>query len=121
MKRKLAILMLVVVFALLSVGPALAQGEIDAPTKFLVEGQITDIDGSSFTVVVWDGHGAAHPYIGQELILQVLPKTIYRDCTSGCVPITFADLQVGDIIDPAKGTVSGGVFTARLVRVDNDL
>jgi hypothetical protein len=121
MKQRLAILGLVGVLALLLAVPVLAQGEIAAPAKFLVEGRITAIGTDSFTVKVWDGHGAARRYIGQELTLQVVPGTIYRDCTSGCVPITFADLAVGDIVDPVKGTASGDVFTARLVRVDNDI
>src|SRR5512137_3216671 len=103
MKRKLAVLILFGVIALLSVAPVLAQDKIYATTKFLVEGRITSIDENSFTVMVWDGQSAAHSYIGQELTLQVVPNTSYRDCTSRCVRITFADLEVGDIIDPAKG------------------
>lgn len=121
MKTKLAMLILVGLAVFLSVGPALAQGEIDLGRKFLVEGRITVIGENSFTVHVWDGHGAARRFIGQDLTLQVAPETRYRDCTSGCVPISFADLEVGDILDPAKGIASGDVFTALLVRVDNDL
>lgn len=121
MKRKLAMLMLVGVVTLLAAGPALAQGEIDAAGKFLIEGRITAIGENSFTVRVWDGHGAARPYIGQDLTVQVVSFTRYRDCTSGCMPISFSDLQVGDILDPVKGFASGGVFTALVVRVDNDI
>ncbi len=121
MKQKLVVLLLVGVIALLSVGPALAQPAVQSSTKFLIEGRITAIGENSFTVHVWDGHGAARRLIGQDVELQVVDGTIYRDCTEGCVPITFADLQVGDILDPVKGMFRNGTFTALVVRIDNDI
>lgn len=121
MKKKLSVLMFVGVISLLSMAPALAQEKRSATTKFLVEGEITAIGDTSFTVQVWDGEGAAERYIGQELTLQVEPKTKYRYCQSRCMRITFADLEVGDLIDPAIGKASGEVFTIKSLRVDDSI
>jgi hypothetical protein len=120
-KKEMAILMLAAVIALFSAGTALAQAGGKVSAKFLVEGRITSIGAYWITVQVWDGEGAAHGYIGRELTLQTANDTIYLDCTSGCVPIRFNDLKVGDIIDPAKGRLNGDVFKTKRVQLDNDL
>ncbi len=85
---------------------------------FALTGTITALGTDSITVLVSTGNRLVRPHIGQELVVQVTGSTLYRQWTpDGCIPITFADLQVGDTTS-ISGTVSQGVFTARRVTVD---
>ena len=134
MKRKLAVLVLVALVALLAATPALAagpgggkgqqhrlgnnQGQWFVPQSFSLVGTITALDGNAITVQVYNGNRIVQPYIGQALTVQVTDSTRYRQWQpGGCIPISFGDVAVGDTTS-IQGTVSNSTFTAQRVTVD---
>jgi hypothetical protein len=134
MKRKLAVLLLVALVALIAATPALAAGrsrgnerqygEGGSPERrqiqqyFSLVGVITALDGDTITVEVYHGNRIIRPYIGGELTIKLTSSTRYRQWTSdGCIPISFDDLEVGGTTS-IQGTVSGGAFIADRITVD---
>jgi len=76
-----------------------------------------DIDNNTITVQVVDGNRFVWPYIEQELTVQVTGNTSFFEWyPDGRVPITFADVEVGDSTS-IHGTVAGDVCTADWVTV----
>jgi hypothetical protein len=134
MKRKLAVLLLVALVALIAATPALAAGrsrgnerqygEGGSPERrqiqqyFSLVGVITALDGDTITVEVYHGNRIIRPYIGEELTIKLTSSTRYRQWQpGGCIPISFDGVAVGDTAS-IQGTVSDDIFTAQRVPVD---
>ncbi len=84
---------------------------------FNLVGTITGIGDSTVTVQVASGNRLVKDFIGQTLTIQTTPSTRYLLRTSTeTVPITFADLQVGQKVS-VQGTLADGVWTARRITV----
>jgi hypothetical protein len=116
MRKKLVILAMVVLVALVTVTPALASGNeasSGSHQQFSVLGTITAIDGDTITVQVSEGSRLVWPHIGQALTVQMTPATLYYEWTpDGLVSITFGDVGVGFRTN-IHGTVDeDGNFTA---------
>jgi len=125
MRKKLVILAMVALITLVAVTPVLARrggpggsGGGGQPQLFALVGTITAIGSDTITVEVVDGNRLVWLYIGQELTVQVTGNTSFFEWHSdGRVPITFADVVVGDSAS-IHGTVASDVFTADWVTVD---
>jgi hypothetical protein len=135
MKRKLAVLVLAVLVALLAASPALAAGPGGGGREqqhrngssqggwpfrqwFSLVGVITGLDSGSITVQIYNGNRLVQPYIGQELTVEVTGTTRYRQwLPGGCVAISFDDVKVGDTTS-VQGVAAEGTFTAQRVTVD---
>lgn len=136
MKHKWMIVAMVVVALLVAAVPALA-AEPGAGNRYGVQngaaggqqlrqggqvfaliGTITALGTDSITVQVQGGNRLVRDYVGQELTVQVTEGTKYMRWTEGgSVPITFADLSVGDSTN-IRGLASDDLFTATRVTVD---
>jgi hypothetical protein len=116
MKKKLALLVLVTLIALVTATPALASrgnGEGGKPSSFTLCGYITAIGSDTITVQALNDR-----FAGQELTVQVTSSTSFLMWTAdGRVPVTFGDVEVGDSTN-IKGTIVGDVFVASQVTVD---
>ena len=121
MRKKLVILAMVALIALVTVAPALASAKAvnsGSHQQFSALGTIADIDGDTITIQVSEGSRLVWPSIGQELIVQMTPDTLYYRWTpDGLAPITFGEVKVGDRAN-IHGTVDeDGDFTADRVIV----
>jgi len=119
------VLGLAVMLLLVSVMPSLAAGGPPAGRgsngAFTLAGTITAIDGTTVTVHVVGGSSSVKAFVGKDLVLQTIDDTRYLLRTSTVtVPITFADLQVGQTIS-ASGTVANDVWTALRITVGAEL
>ena len=135
MKKRWMLLILVVLAMTIAATPALAAGSGSQNRQgnqhryelgpqpnnryaFALTGTITAIGTDSITVLVHNGNRLVKPYIGQEVVVQVVDNTRYRQWTpEGCIPIAFEDLEVGDTTS-IQGTVSEEVFIAARVTID---
>jgi hypothetical protein len=129
MKRKLIIVAMVTLL-LATAAPAWAAGggegnrggdqvrHQQARQPFALVGTITALGTDTITVEVQSGNRQVKPYIGQDLTILVTGSTSYLHWTSaGSVPITFADLGVGNSTN-ISGVLSGSTFTATRVTID---
>jgi hypothetical protein len=122
MRKKLVVLAMVALVALVTVTPALASanGVNDGSNQqvFSVLGTIVAIDGDTFRVRVSEGSRLVWPYIGQELTVQMTPATLYYHWTpDGLVSIRFGDVEVDDRTNIHGTVADDGVFTAGRVIV----
>ncbi len=119
MKRWMGLLLAVVLVAA-SAAPALAAG--NKPPKrmpFNLVGRITAVDAGAarVTVEVLRGNQVVRPYVGKTVTLQTDAATRFLKKTeTGTVPITLADLQVGDAVS-VQGRLAGEVWTAYRITV----
>ena len=119
--RKLTVALLVLVVLTATAMPALAAGG-PPPVRgksgsFTLAGDITAISGTTVTVQVSGGNPIVREYVGQSLTLQTTSSTRYLLKTdTGTVPITFADLAVGQKVS-ASGKVANNVWTAARITV----
>ncbi len=119
--KKVWIALLVLVVLGATAMPALAAGG-PPPVRgksgrFTLAGVITAINGTAVTVQVAGGNSTVRAYVGQTLTLQTTSSTHYLPRTgTGTVPITFADLAVGQKVS-ASGTVANNVWTAMRITV----
>ncbi len=82
---------------------------------FALAGTITDISGTVVTVQVTCGNVLVKNYIGQTLPMQTTSGTRYLLKTpGGTVPITLADLAVGQKVS-VNGTLANNVWTANRI------
>ena len=116
MRKKLVVLAMVALVALVTVTPTLASGNgvnNGSHQKFSVLGTITTIDGDTITVQVLEGSQLVWPFIGQALAVQMTPDTLYYEWTpDGLVSITFGDVKVGDRTNIHGTVAEDGDFTA---------
>ncbi len=120
--KKAAYLLIVIGLLAATALPALAAGgpppggqRVRGP--FALAGTITDISETVVTVQVVCGNRLVKAYIGQSLPLQTTPTTRYLLKTpAGAVPITFADLQVGQNVS-VNGTLVNNVWAASRITV----
>ncbi len=124
--KKIAWLFVVVGLLVVTAMPTLAAGGPPpggkgARAPFALAGTITDLSGTVVTVQVVSGNRLVKDYIGQSLPLQTTSNTRYLlKTSSGTVPITFADLQVGQDIS-VSGTLANNVWTADRITVGASL
>lgn len=127
--KKIAWLCVIVGLLAVTAMPTLAAGgpppggksSKGARAPFALAGTITEISGTGVTVQVVSGNRLVKDYIGQSLPLQTTSKTRYLLKTpSGTVPITFADLEVGQDIS-VNGTLADNVWTANRITVGASL
>jgi hypothetical protein len=135
MKKKMFVLALVALVALVSVAPALAAGPGPGPGKqlrcrrgtgndcipgiplFTLVGILRGIGEGSLTVEVHHGNRFAQPYVGTELEVVTTEVTVYQRWTpTGCVPMEPEEIQEGDTTS-MHGLVQEGIFTASRVTV----
>jgi hypothetical protein len=77
----------------------------------------TAINGTTVTVQVTGGNPIVREYVGQMLTLRTTSSTRYLLKTNaGTVPITFADLAVGQKVS-ASGKVANNMWTATRITV----
>jgi hypothetical protein len=89
--------------------------------SFTLAGVITAINGKTVSVQVTGGNPLVREYVGQTLTLQTTSSTRYLLKTdTGTVPITFADLAVGQKVS-VSGTVANNVWTATRITVGANL
>ena len=134
MKRKLGVLVLVALVALLAATPALAAGPGEgkgfqhkeggplggrqARQAFALVGVITALDSNTITIQVYHSNRIVQSSIGQELTVHLTGSTRYRQWTAdGCIPASFDAVQVGDTAS-IMGRVSDGAYVAERVTVD---
>jgi hypothetical protein len=119
--KKLTVALLVLVILAATAMPALAAGG-PPPARgksgsFTLAGVITAISGTTLTVQVIGGNPMVREYVGRALTLQTTTSTRYLLKTDvGVVPITFADLAVGQKAS-ASGAVANNVWTAARITV----
>jgi len=119
--KKVWVALLVLVVLVATAMPALAAGG-PPPVRgksgsFTLAGVITAINGTAVTVQVTGGNPIVREYVGQILALQTTSRTRFLLKTdAGIVPITFADLAVGQKVS-ASGTVANNVWTATRITV----
>ena len=121
MRKKLVVLAMVALVALVAVTPALAGGRDQQ--FFSVRGTIKDIDidDNTITVEVEGGSPAVWEYVGKDLPVQVNESTVYFECTEdGRVPIVVFNYVYLYRTTNIQGTVAGDVFTANRVIVKLD-
>jgi hypothetical protein len=123
--KKSLVLVLALMLLLVSVTPSFAAGGPPVGRgsngAFTLAGTITAIDGTTVTVHVVGGSSSVKAFVGKDLALQTINDTRYLLKTStATVPITFADLQVGQNIS-ASGTVANDVWTALRITVGAEL
>lgn len=119
MRKRLAILAVAALVALVTFTPVLAARNAASggdPQQFTALGAITAVDGVTLTLQVVEGSRLVWPYTGQALGVQTTPDTLYYQWTpDGLVPIELAALEVDDAAS-IHGTVAGdGVFTGNRV------
>ena len=116
MKKKLTLLVLVILIALVTATPALARR---GQQSFTIGGYITAIDRDKKTISV---ETVNDRLVTVQVTVQVTPSTIFLKWTEdGRVPTTFADIKVDDstnISTNIKYTVDDGVNVASQVTVD---
>jgi hypothetical protein len=115
---------LALLIALTAVGPAFAAGNRPRGTFALV-GNISAIDpvSGAVTVSVLKGNKLVQPYLNQNMVMTTTAKTSYlykSSATAAAIPITFADLKVGDAVS-VNGTAANGVWTASRITVGASL
>ena len=117
MRKKLVILAMAALVALITVTPALASGSgvnASSPQRFSVLATIEEIDdGEGFTVLVQEGSRLFWPHIGKLVTVQTTPESLYYEWTpDGLMFITFGDVEVGDTTSIHGTVVEDGVFTS---------
>ena len=122
MRKKLAVLAVFALLALVTVTPALASGsgvKGASPQHFSVLCTITEIDDrDTFTVQVLEGSRLIWPSIGQALIVLTTPDTLYYEWTpDGLVSVTLEDVKVGDTTNIHGMVAEDGDFAAGRVIV----
>jgi hypothetical protein len=122
MRKKLVVLAMVALVALVTATPGLASGNgVNGGSYrqfFSVLGTITAIDGDTITVQVLEGSRLVWPYIGQALTVQMTPTTLYYKWTpDGLLSITFSDVKVGNTTNIHGTVAEDGDFTAGRVTV----
>mgnify|MGYP000468803179 CR=1 FL=1 len=123
MKRLMILLLAGVILAGIA-APALAAG--NQPPKrmpFNLVGRITGVDttAATVTVEVVRGNRVVKPFIGQTVTVQTTAATRFLKKTeTGVVPITLADLQVGDAVS-VQGRLAGEVWTTYRITVGANL
>ncbi len=114
MKRWVVLLLIAVLVAGIA-APALAAGN-KPPRRmpFNLIGRITAVDtgAATVTVEVLRGNRVVKPYIGRTVTLQTDAATRFLKKTeTGTLPISLADLQVGDAVS-VQGRLAGETWTA---------
>lgn len=122
--KRWVILLLVVMLVAGIAAPALAAG--NKPPKrmpFNLVGRITAVDTGAATVAVEvvRGNRVVKPFIGKTVTVQVTASTrLLRRAEPEAVPITLADLKVGDAVS-IHGVLSGDAWTASRITVGAEL
>ena len=121
--KKLFVVALALLIALIAVSPAFAAG--GARGTFSLVATISAIDSVSgaVTVTVVKGNTLVKSYVGQNLVMTTIASTRYlykSSATSIPVAITFADLKVGDAVS-VSGKLANGVWTAARITVGASL
>lgn len=121
MRKKLVILAMVALVALVTATPALASGDgvkDSNPQQFSVLGIITATGDDTITIQVLEGSRLVWPYIGQALTVQMTPATLYFEETpDGRVAIELVDVEEGDATNIHGSVAEDGGFTAARVTV----
>jgi hypothetical protein len=117
MRKKLVILAMAALVALITVTPALAFGngvnDGSEQQLFSVRGTIVDIGADTIAIQVSEGSRLVWPFIAKELTVQMTPATLYYEWTpDGLVSVTFDDVGVGDTTNIHGTVAEDGNFTA---------
>jgi hypothetical protein len=116
-RKKLAILAMVTLVALVTITPALAfgSGVSDGSEQqvFSVRGTITAIGVDTITIQVSEGSRLAWPFINKTLTVQMAQATFYYEWTpDGLESIDFGDVEVDDTTNIHGTVAENGDFTA---------
>ena len=121
MRKKLVILAMFALFALVTITPALASGDgvkDSNPQQFSVLGTITATGDDTITIQVLEGSRLVWPNIGQALTVQMTPATLYFEETpDGREAIELVDVEEGDTTNIHGTVAEDGGFTADRVIV----
>lgn len=114
--KRLILFVLLFGLVFVSASPALAAGNGPRDT-FALAGTVTAIGDGTVTIQVLGGNRLVKPYIGQPLTVATTASTSFllKEGTV-VVPITFADLKVGDAVS-VNGIVANQVWTANRITV----
>lgn len=122
--KRWALLLLTLVIVAAMATPALAAGKTPPKRQpFNLVGRITAVDtgAATVTVEVLRGNRVVKPFIGKTVTIQTDAATRFLKKTdTGTVPITLADLQVGDAVS-VQGRLAGDVWTANRITVGASL
>jgi hypothetical protein len=123
--KKRLVLLLVLASLLVTVVPVAAAGPMttNAAPPFSLAGTITAINttAKTVTVKVLAGNYLIKPYLGKNLTVATTPATRFlRQASPVAVPITFADLKVGQNVS-ITGVVCNNVWTAYRITVGASL
>lgn len=123
--KKSVVMLLVLMLMVVSVTPSLAAGGPPVGRgvngAFTLAGTMTAISGTTVTVNVASVSGPNKTGMGQAVVLQTDANTRFLLKTAtGVVPITLADLQVGQKVS-VSGTIADGVWTASRITVGANL
>jgi uncharacterized protein (DUF2141 family) len=121
--KKLLVVALALMLALTAVVPAFAAG--NPRGNFTLVGYVSAVDATSGTVTVsvLKGNKLVQPYLNTDLVMTTTAKTSYlykSSATAVAVPITFADLKVGDAVS-VSGSLANNVWTASRITVGASL
>ena len=120
MRKRLVVVAIVTLVAVVTCTPALASGErasSGSHEKFSVLGTITAIEADTITIQVLEGSRLVQPYIGQALTVQITSTTLYYRWTpDGLVSISYSDVKVDDRAN-IHGTIAddGDFTTSRVI------
>ncbi len=114
--KRLALFVFLIGLVFASASPVSAARN-DLGGTFALTGRITAIGDGAVTVQVLGGNKLVKPYINQPLTVTVTASTrfLLKEGTT-VIPITFADLKVGDPVS-VNGTVANQVWTAARITV----
>lgn len=122
--KRWALLLLTVVLIAMAATPALAAGKTPPKRQpFNLVGRITAVDtgAATVTVEVLRGNRVVKPFIGKTVTIRTDAATRFLKKTStGVVPITLVDLQVGDAVS-VQGRLAGDIWTANRITVGANL
>ncbi|MCX8068611.1 MAG: DUF5666 domain-containing protein [Anaerolineae bacterium] len=122
--RRWILLLLVAVIVAMTATPALATGKTPPKRQpFNLVGRITAVDtgAGTVTVEVLRGNRVVKPFIGKTVTVQTDAATRFlKKMEMGIVPISLADLQVGDAVS-VQGRRAGEVWTAYRITVGASL
>ncbi|MCL4487009.1 MAG: DUF5666 domain-containing protein [Chloroflexi bacterium] len=123
MRKTIVLLLAIAASSALVPSVSAAGGAPSGASSFTLAGKITSIDASSetITVQVQSGNFLVKPYLGKSVTLTASQDTRFLLKTaSTTVPITFADLQVGQSVS-ASGVLSDGEWLLARVTVGAEL
>lgn len=122
--RRWTLLLVTVLILTMAATPALAAGKTPPKRQpFNLVGRITAVDtgAATVTVEVLRGNRVVKPFIGKTVTIQTDAATRFLKKTdTGTVPITLADLRVGDAVS-VQGRLAGDIWTANRITVGASL